>query len=113
MTLNELLYDTEFSKAVYNYNRNIFAKTTSLIRFCLYNQPAFNSTVTKRLIASKHKCNEITIYDYTTLTQKEINILVDAKIKYDFQVIHYCTFSDFYCKIISENNDNIKKYDLS
>lgn len=84
MTLNELLSDTEFSKAVYNYNRNIFAKTTSLIRFCLYNQPAFNSTVTKRLIASKHKGNEITIYDYTTLTQKEINILVDAKNKIRF-----------------------------
>lgn len=113
MTLNELLSDTEFSKAVYNYNRNIFAKTTSLIWFCLYNQPAFNSTVTKRLIASKHKGNEITIYDYTTLTQKEINILVDAKIKYDFQVIQYNTFSDFYSKIISENNDKITKYDLS
>lgn len=69
--------------------------------------------MTKRLIASKHKGNEITIYDYTTLTQKEINILVDAKIKYDFQVIQYNTFSDFYSKIISENNDKITKYDLS
>lgn len=65
------------------------------------------------ILTIKHKGNEITIYDYTTLTQDEINNLVDAKIKYDFQVIHYCTFSDFYSKIISENNEHIKKYDLS
>ena len=113
MTLDELLSDTEFSKAAYTYNSNIH-NTTSLARFCFYLQPAFNSVVTKRLIAiSKHKGNEITIYDYTSLTQKEINNLVDAKIKYDFQVIHFNTFSDFYCKIISENNDHITKYDLS
>ena len=113
MTQDELLSDTEFSKAAYTYNSNIH-NTTSLARFCFYRQPVFNSAPVNRLIAiSKHKGNEITIYDYTSLTQKEINNLIDAKIKYDFQVISYNTFFDFYNKIISENNEHIKKYNLS
>lgn len=114
MTLDELLSDTEFSEAVYNYDSNKLANTTSLTRVCFYQQYVFDSSMTKRLITiSKHKGNEHTIYDYTSLTQNEINNLIDAKIKYDFHVIHYSTFLEFYSKIISENNEHIKKYNLS
>ena len=114
MTLDELFSDTEFRKAACAFND--YTLTRAAIKgkaFCYYRQRLFNNTLTKRFSISSHTKNKNTIYDYTTLTQNEINNLVDAKIKYDFQVIHYNTFSDFYNKIISENNNHIKKYDLS
>jgi hypothetical protein len=113
MTLNELFSDTEFRKATRAFNDYTLTRVAIKGKaFCYYRQHLFDNTLTKFAISS-HKKNENTIYDYTTLTQDEINNLVDAKIKYDFQVIHFNTFSDFYSKIISETNDHITKYNLS
>lgn len=114
MTLNELFSDTEFRKAACAFND--YTLTRAAIKgkaFCYYRPRLFNNTLTKRFSISSHKKNENIIYDYTTLTQNEINNLVDAQIKYDFRIIDYNSFSIIYSKIISENNDHITKYDLS
>lgn len=61
--------------------------------------------------AARFTNNELVIYDYTTLTQDEINKLVDAKIKHDFRQ-HDCT-QIFNQILFSINNKHITKYALS
>ena len=111
MTLDELVNDEVFCKASVMVNFNELFDAPERI-FCNYKQHIVNYT-TKLLSISKHIQNEITIYDYTTLTQDEISKIVNAKIKYDFRLYDYNKFSKIFSKIISENNDNIKKYNLS
>ena len=111
MTLDELVNDEVFRKASGTVNFIELFDAPERI-FCNYKQHIVNYT-TKLLSISKHIQNEITIYDYTTLTQDEISKIVNAKIKYDFRLYDYNKFSKIFSKIISENNDNIKKYNLS
>ena len=111
MTLDELVNDEVFRKASGMVNFNKLFNAPERI-FCNYKQHIVNYT-TKLLSISKHIQNKITIYDYTTLTQDEISKIVNAKIKYDFRLYDYNKFSKIFSKIISENNDNIKKYNLS
>lgn len=111
MTLDELVNDEVFRKASGMVNFNKLFDAPERI-FCNYKQHIVNYT-TKLLSISKHIQNKITIYDYTTLTQDEISKIVNAKIKYDFRLYDYNKFSKIFSKIISENNDNIKKYNLS
>ena len=111
MTPEELLNDEQFRKSVHAFNIEKFFTFKDQL-FCHYKQRVLDTT-TKGIPVTKHTIDKIIVFDHSTLTQNEINNLVDAKIKYDFQVIHYNTFSDFYRKIISENNDNITKYNLS
>ena len=111
MTLDELVNDEVFRKASGMVNFIKLFDAPERI-FCNYEQHIVNCT-TKLLSISKHIQNKITIYDYTTLTQDEISKIVNAKIKYDFRLYDYNKFSKIFSKIISENNDNIKKYNLS
>lgn len=111
MTLDELLSDEVFRKAtrIHNFNRLFLTADRA---FCHYAEHIFG-TVEKRITISKHTKTEITIYDYTSLSQDEIHNLIDAKIKYDFHYYNYDKYSKIYREIISENNEHIKKYDLS
>lgn len=120
MTLDELLSDEVFRKAtrIHNFNRLFLTADRA---FCHYAEHIFG-TVEKRITISKHTQTEITIYDYTSLSQDEIHNLIDAKIKYDLnqydynkysKINDYNKFSKIFSEIISENNEHIKKYDLS
>lgn len=111
MTPEQLLSDEKFRESVHAFNITKFFNFKDKL-FCHYNQSIFD-TIEKRITISKHTIDTVTIYDYTNLTQDEIDNLVDAKIKYDFRHYDYDLFSKKFKNIISENNDNIKKYDLS
>lgn len=112
MTLDELLKDEVFCKAINSFDK-LFIHSANKIRFCHYKQRIFSNASSKLFSISGHRKNNITIYDYTSLTQQEIHNIIDAKIKYDYKGIKYDTFSLCYNNVISENNEHIKKYDLS
>lgn len=112
MTLEELLNDEVFSKAVYMYKcRDDIITSEEQVRMH-GKQHVFDMLDTRLCFANCIKRN-VTIYDYSSLTQIEIHNLTDAKIKYDFCLINYNKFSHVVTHIMSDNNDNIKKYDLS
>lgn len=111
MTLDELVNDKMWRDTVRMLNIVKLYSNKERI-FCHYKQCILN-TSTKLFTLSKHTKNKITIYDYTSLSQDEIHNLIDAKIKYDFRYYNYNKYSKIYRNIISEDNKNIKKYDLS
>lgn len=111
MTPEQLLSDEKFRESTYAFNITKFFNFKDKL-FCHYNRRILD-TIEKRITISKHTIDTVTIYDYTSLSQDEIHNLIDAKIKYDFRYYNYNEYSKIYRKIISENNDNIKKYDLS
>lgn len=111
MTPEELLNDELFRESVHAFNIKKFFTFKDQL-FCHYKQRVLD-TLTKGITVTKHTIDNITVYDHSTLTQEEINTLVDAKIKYDLRQYDYDLFSNIYNKIISENNDHVTKYDLS
>lgn len=114
MTQEELLSDEVFRKAACAFNSYTLMRAAIKGKaFCYYKQRLLNNILTKRLSISSHTKNKTTIYDYTTLTQDEISKIISAKIKHEFRKIYYDEFSKIFSEIISENNEHIKKYDLS
>lgn len=114
MTLDELLSDEVFRKAACAFNSYPLMRAAIKGKaFCYYRQRLLNNILTKRLAISSHTKNKITIYDYTSLTQDELSKIISAKIKHEFRKIYYDEFSKIFSEIISENNEHIKKYDLS
>lgn len=111
MTPEELLNDELFRESVRAFNIKKFFTFKDKL-FCHYKQRVLDTT-TKGISVTKHTLDNITVYDNSTLTQEEINTLVDAKIKYDLRQYDYDLFSKIFSEIISENNEHIKKYDLS
>lgn len=110
MSPEELLNDELFRETVHAFNIKKFFTFKDQL-FCHYKQRVLDTT-TKGITLTKHTIDTVTVYDHSTLTQDEIDTLVDAKIKYDLNQYDYDLFSQIYRKIISENNDNVTKYNL-
>lgn len=110
MSPEELLNDELFRETVHAFNIKKFFTFKDQL-FCHYKQRILD-TSTKGITLTKHTLDNITVFDHTSLTQEEIDTLVDAKIKYDLNQYDYDKFSQIYRKIISENNNHVTKYDL-
>lgn len=104
MTLDELLSDETFL--------NTACRIGTLSQNYYYTNNNFMRTFIYCAIVNKLR-NTAILYDYTPLTQDEINALISIQLKYDFFHIDYDTYYNSVTAILTNSRACVRKYALS